>query len=186
MRKRKAAQDEAVHDGELRRYAADPETKNEHGEKTKRFFLEQNAESDADILQERFKHDCYLLRSTGIQHSSGWDRVGTTGILPSIWPFHPTYCAASVARPVPAQLLARKPPAASKLTTSCESFPNRLSTLLGISRPGFGITNISYAMHEIRRADSRMWSEPAGLRCPRYNEPAVFESVMFSMITAGG
>src|SRR5262249_34636295 len=39
MRKRKTAQDEAVHDSELRSYAADAETENEHGEKTKRFFL---------------------------------------------------------------------------------------------------------------------------------------------------
>jgi hypothetical protein len=89
MGKRKAAQDEAVHDGELRSYAANAEAKNEHGEKTKRFFLEQNAEPDADILQKRFKHDYYLLRSTGIRHLSGSDPVGTTGVLPIDLAFSP-------------------------------------------------------------------------------------------------
>jgi hypothetical protein len=58
-------------------------------------------------------------------------------------------------------------------------------TLLGISRPGFGITNTSDAMHEIGRADSKIWSAQE-LRCRGYREPAVFESVTFSMVTAGG
>jgi len=69
---------------------------------------------------------------------------------------------------------------------SRQSLPHRFSTLLGISRPGFGITNTINAMHEINRADSKTWSDPGWIRCPLYSEPAVFESVIFSMITSGG
>jgi hypothetical protein len=87
---------------------------------------------------------------------------------------------------MPAPSITRKRRAASKLTTSRPSFVDRFSTLLGISRPGFGIANTSDVMREIGRADSKKWSEPGRVRRKRYNEPAVLESVMFSMMTAGG
>jgi len=64
---------------------------------------------------------------------------------------------------------------------------DRFWTLLGISRPGFGITNTSDAMRETGRADSKTWSEPGRSRMRAgYSEPAVLESVMFSIVTAGG
>ena len=50
MRERKSAQDKGVDDGELRGHAGDAERENEDGEETKRFFLEEDAQTDADIL----------------------------------------------------------------------------------------------------------------------------------------
>ena len=50
MRKRKAAQHDRVDHGELRGRAADAKCKNQHRQKTKRFLLEQHAQSDAHIL----------------------------------------------------------------------------------------------------------------------------------------
>ena len=48
----KAAQDKGVYDRELRGHPGDAEREDEHGENTKSFFLEQNAETDADILMK--------------------------------------------------------------------------------------------------------------------------------------
>ena len=55
MRKRKSAQNECVHDRELRRHATNAEREDEHGEKAKCFLFDQNAETDADISEERFE-----------------------------------------------------------------------------------------------------------------------------------
>ena len=58
MRKRKPAQHDRVDDRELRHRAADAEREHEDGEKTKNFVLQQDAESDTDVLSERFEnHD---------------------------------------------------------------------------------------------------------------------------------
>src|SRR2546421_8693512 len=53
MREGESAQNEGVDDGELRGHAGDAERKNENGEQAKRFFLEENAQTDADILVDR-------------------------------------------------------------------------------------------------------------------------------------
>ena len=55
MRKGKSAQDECIDHRELRRHATNAEREDEHGEKTKRFFFDQNAKTDAEILEERFE-----------------------------------------------------------------------------------------------------------------------------------
>ena len=50
MRKRKSAEHDRVDHGELRGRAADAESEDQGGEKTKRFLFEQHAQSDAHIL----------------------------------------------------------------------------------------------------------------------------------------
>jgi hypothetical protein len=52
MRERKSAKDERIDDGELRGHAGDAERENEDSEKAKRLFLEENAETNPDILAE--------------------------------------------------------------------------------------------------------------------------------------
>ena len=56
MRKREAAQDEGIDHGELRGHTANAEREDQHSEEAKRFLLDQDAETDADILQKRFEH----------------------------------------------------------------------------------------------------------------------------------
>ena len=55
MREGKSAEDKGVDDGELGRHAGDAERENEDSEKAKRFFLEENAETDPDILIKRIE-----------------------------------------------------------------------------------------------------------------------------------
>ena len=55
MREGKSAEDERVDDGELRGHAGDAERENEDSEKAKGFFLEENAQTNADILAKRFE-----------------------------------------------------------------------------------------------------------------------------------
>ena len=52
MGKREAAQNDRVDDCELRGRPADAESQHKHGQKTKRFLLNENTETDAEILEE--------------------------------------------------------------------------------------------------------------------------------------
>jgi hypothetical protein len=52
MRKREPAQDNGVNYRELGGRAANAESEHEDGQKTKRFLLNENAETDAEILEE--------------------------------------------------------------------------------------------------------------------------------------
>jgi hypothetical protein len=50
MRKGESAQQDRVNDGELGCCTANAETKNEHGQKTKRLVFKQKTQSHSDIL----------------------------------------------------------------------------------------------------------------------------------------
>ena len=53
MRKRKASQQDCVHNGELRRRAADAEPEHEHGQEAKCFLFEQDSQTNSHILLKR-------------------------------------------------------------------------------------------------------------------------------------
>jgi hypothetical protein len=52
MGKREAAQNDRVDDCELRGRPANAESEHKDGQKTKRFLLKENTETDAEILEE--------------------------------------------------------------------------------------------------------------------------------------
>ena len=55
MRKRKPAQHDGIEHGKLRHRSADAEREHNDGKKKEDFVLQKNAESDADVLSERFE-----------------------------------------------------------------------------------------------------------------------------------
>ena len=55
MWEREPAQDEGVHDRELRRHPANPEREHGDRENAKRLLLNKNAKADAEILEKRLE-----------------------------------------------------------------------------------------------------------------------------------